>query len=343
VTAHPPTDRNPPAEWHRPSYVVAADGGNSKTDLVLASDRGDVLARIQGRGTRPHLDGMAATTRALAELVRRAVTEAGLPAGTPIAVGSFYLANVDLPEEEAAALAGLRRLAVAGRIEVRNDVFAVLRAGSSRGWGVAVVSGAGINAVGVHPDGREERFLALGDITGDWGGGYAVGLAGLGAAVRAGDGRGPATALRELLPARFGDPDPETMAVRLHREPDAERSLLALAPVVFGAASAGDAVARQIVERLADEVTNLAVTLLRRLELLRSNADVVLGGGTLQCRNDLLLDRISLQLGAAAPEVVVRVLDVAPVTGALARALELSGASVAAQDRARKTMRQPSA
>src|SRR6185503_13444831 len=205
--------------------------------------------------------------------------------------------------------------------------------------GVAVVSGAGINAVGVHPDGHDERFLALGDVTGDWGGGYSVGLAALGAAVRAGDGRGPSTALRELLAQHFGDPDPEAVAVRLHREPDAEQSLLTLAPVVFRAASTGDPVARQIVQRLADEVVNFAVALLRRLELLSSDADVVLGGGTLQSGNGLLLQRIRSQLAAAAPDTVVRVLDVAPVTGALARALELAGAPVAVQDRASAALR----
>ena len=115
--------------------------------------------------------------------------------------------------------------------------------------------------------------------------------------------------------------------------------MLTLAPVVFQAAAAGDAVARQIVERLADEVTNFAVALLRRLELLSSDADVVLGGGTLQSGNGLLLHRIKSQLAAAAPGVVVRVLDVPPVTGALAEALELAGASVAAQDRARAALR----
>jgi N-acetylglucosamine kinase-like BadF-type ATPase len=318
-----------------PTYVVAADGGNSKTDLVLATDQGEVLAWVQAGGSRPHVDGMPATVQALADLIWRAVESSGLPAGTPLAVGSFYLANVDLQDEEATALAGLRRLAVAHHLEVRNDVFAVLHAGSSRGWGVAVVSGAGINAVGVHPGGREERFLALGDVTGDWGGGNAFGLAGLGAAVRAGDGRGPATALRQLIARHFDRPDPEAVAVQLHREPDPEQSLLALAPVVFGAASAGDGVARQIVERLADEVTNLAVTLLRRLDLLGAGADVVLGGGTLQSSNGMLLDRIRAQLLAAAPGVAVRVLDVAPVAGALARALELAGASADVQARAR--------
>jgi len=72
---------------------------------------------------------------------------------------------------------------------VENDTFAVLRAGTDRGWGIAVVCGSGINCVGVAPDGRHARFPSLGAITGDWGGGYDVGLAGVVAAARSEDGR----------------------------------------------------------------------------------------------------------------------------------------------------------
>ena len=72
---------------------------------------------------------------------------------------------------------------------VGNDTLAVLRAGTERGWGVAVVCGAGINCVGVAPDGRSVRFPALGRITGDWGGGYDVGLEALYVAARGEDGR----------------------------------------------------------------------------------------------------------------------------------------------------------
>ena len=83
------------------------------------------------------------------------------------------MANADLPEEEE-RLAGM--ITAAGwstTTEVANDTFAVLRAGldspQGRPWGVAVTCGAGINCVGV-PDGRTTGFLALGGITGDWGG-----------------------------------------------------------------------------------------------------------------------------------------------------------------------------
>ena len=55
------------------------------------------------------------------------------------------------------------------RAVVQNDAFALLRAGTDRGWGVAVVCGAGINAVGVGPDGTVVRFPALGAISGGLG------------------------------------------------------------------------------------------------------------------------------------------------------------------------------
>jgi N-acetylglucosamine kinase-like BadF-type ATPase len=320
-------------------YVVAADGGNSKTDIVLASDAGEILSRVQVAGTRPHRHGMAATMRALADGVHLAMERADLPITPAVALADFCLANIDVPEEEAAAQAELERLGVADVVLVHNDTFAVLRAGATAGWGVAVVSGAGINAVGVHPDGRQHRFLALGPETGDWGGGEAVAVAGLGAAIRAGDGRGPDTVLRTVVPEALGRPSAEVIALELNRGKLQMHSMLALAPVVLVAATGGDAMATEIVVRLADEVVDFAAAALRGLDLLESAAEVVLGGGMLQSGNPILLDRIRDQLHATAPSAVLTVLDVAPVAGALVDALMRIGADPLAVARARTALR----
>src|SRR4029453_7611832 len=92
----------------------------------------------------------------------------------------------------------------ARRVLLHNDVFAVLRAGSEHAWGVGVVLGAGINCVGVAPDGREVRFPALGELSGDWGGRRAVGMAEVGAPLRGEDGRGPRPSLTRVVPGHFG-------------------------------------------------------------------------------------------------------------------------------------------
>jgi N-acetylglucosamine kinase-like BadF-type ATPase len=320
-------------------YVIAADGGNSKTDLVLATTGGRIVSRVRGRGTHPHIDGIESMAADLAGLARRAVAQAGLSERTTIVAATFHLANLDLPGEERAAATALHRAGVAGAVTAANDTIAVLRAGCPDGWGVAVVSGAGVNAMGRHPNGRVARFLALGEITGDWGGGYRVGLAGLGAAVRAGDGRGARTVLAERIAAHFDRPTAEAVAIAVHRREITHSQLQGLAPVVFDAADGGDGVAGGIVVRLADEVATMATALLRRLRLLRADAPVVLGGGTLQTPNALLHRRIAEQLARTAPRARPAMLDVSPVAGTVTEALELAGARPTAVRHARTQLR----
>jgi N-acetylglucosamine kinase-like BadF-type ATPase len=316
-------------------FVIGADGGNSKTDLVVAGLDGTVLARVTGSGTRPYLNGFERTVSDLVELTRSAVARAGCSG--PARVGSYYLANVDFADEEQAMLAALDTAGVAERLDVRNDTIAVLRAASPHGWGIAVVGGAGINAAGVYPDGREERFLGIGTFSGDWGGGMSVAVAGIGAAVRAGDGRGPATALVDAVRSVFGA-DPDTAAIAAQRGDIPLEAVLGFVPTVFEVAGRGDAVAVGIVHRFADEVLDFIRALIGRMELAGSEFDIVLGGGTLQSRLPVLLDRIEAGVHALAPRATLAVLDVPPVTGAVAGALALAGSAGDAFERVRRQL-----
>jgi N-acetylglucosamine kinase-like BadF-type ATPase len=316
-------------------FVIGADGGNSKTDVVVAALDGTVLSRLTGPGTRPYLNGFERTVADLVELTRTAVAQAGCSG--PARVGSYYLANVDFPDEEAAMLAALDAAQVAERLDVRNDTIAVLRAASPHGWGIAVVGGAGINAAGVYPDGREERFLGIGSYSGDWGGGMSIAVAGIGAAVRAGDGRGPATALVDAVRAVFGT-DPDSAAIAAQRGDFPLEQVLGFVPTVFEVAGRHDAVAVDIVRRFADEVLDFIRALVARMDLAGSDFDVVLGGGTLQSRFPVLLDRIAAGLHAIAPRANLAVLDVPPVTGAAAGALALAGSTADAFERVRQEL-----
>jgi N-acetylglucosamine kinase-like BadF-type ATPase len=175
---------------------------------------------------------------------------------------------------------------------VGNDTFAVLRSGTERGWGVAVVCGAGINCTGVAPDGRVARFASYGDVSGDWGGGNDIGVAAVSAAIRSEDGRGRKTLLEQAVPATFGLERPSELAEALHFGQIPMRELLLLPPVVFAAAAAEDGEAARIVERLAEEVVAFVRAALDRLGLPGGGAEVVLGGGILQSGDALLLHSI---------------------------------------------------
>jgi N-acetylglucosamine kinase-like BadF-type ATPase len=321
--------------------VLAADGGNSKTDVVLADVDGRVLARVQVGGIVAARHGSGAAAQTLVEGAAAARAAAGLDLAAPLAAAVLAVANVDTAEEEDALRDELSAAGLAARVRVHNDTFAVLWAGSPDGWtgqGVAVVVGAGINAVGRDAAGRTHRFLALGEVSGDWGGGLSLGVAAVAAGVRAGDGRGPCTSLRALVPAHLGLPDPETVARSVDRGELDAFALLDLAPLVLSAAADGDLAATQIVTRLGDEAADFAIAALRGLDLTGLDVPVVLGGGLLQAGSPLLVVRIAERIRAVAPGAHVRVLDVAPVAGPLLEALCEVGAGSDARRRARAAL-----
>ncbi|GAA2275601.1 BadF/BadG/BcrA/BcrD ATPase family protein [Streptomyces atrovirens] len=293
--------------------VLAIDAGNSKTDVAVVAHDGTVLATARGEGFRPPAVGLEAAMSALAEAVDRALGAAGTPAVSHV---SACLANADLPVEEQLLAAALAERGWGASVEVRNDTFAILRAGVAEPRGVAVVCGAGINCVGMLPDGRTARFPAVGRISGDWGGGWALAEEALWYAARAWDGRGAPTALARALPSHFGLPDMPALIEALHLEhvPAARRH--ELTPVLFGVAAEGDGVARAIVDRQAEEIVTMAVVALTRLGLLDEETPVLLGGGVLAARHPRLDDRIHGLLAARAPKAMPRVVTASPVLGA---------------------------
>src|SRR5512133_3907950 len=250
--------------------VLAVDGGNSKTDLALVNADGSVLALVRGPLSSPHHLGVDGCLAVMEGLLAEAVREARLAdhAGRIAEVAALLMAGVDFPAEEEAVRIAVEQRGWAASVHVGNDTFAVLRAGTELGWGVAITCGAGINCVGVAPDGRHARFPALGAITGDWGGGYDLGLAAVSAAARSEDGRGPKTSLERAVPDHFGLGSPLELGEAIHRSRLPLRRIVELAPVVFREADS-DIVAAGILARLADEIVALVRAAIDRLELAR--------------------------------------------------------------------------
>ncbi|MXM61901.1 ATPase [Streptomyces sp. HUCO-GS316] len=303
--------------------VLAVDAGNSKTDVAVVAGDGTVLATARGGGFRPPVVGVEPAVDTLAEAVGHAFAAAGV-----VSVDQVFacLANADFPVEEEQLAAALHARAWGTGVEVRNDTFAILRAGVTEPRGVAVVCGAGINCVGMHPDGRTARFPALGRISGDWGGGWGLAEEALWHAARAEDGRGGPTALARTLPAHFGHDSMYALIEAMHLDRVEHARRHELTPVLFATAADGDPVARAIVDRLADEVAAMATVALARLDLLEEETPVLLGGGVLAARHPQLDDRIREVLAVRAPKAVPRVVTARPVLGAALLGLDRVGA-----------------
>jgi N-acetylglucosamine kinase-like BadF-type ATPase len=303
--------------------IIAVDGGNSKAELVLAGRDGRRLAFVRGGTISHQVVGWEAGIAQLRRLVAAARDEARLARSSrPAKLGVFCLAGADSRLETARLAGALRAEEIAEQVVVLNDSRAALRAGSPSGWGVAVICGAGVNAICVAPDGRVAGFPALGPLSGDWGGGMSLGDAALTAALRGRDGRGARTLLEQLVPAHFGLSRPSSVMWAIYHGRIRQEALRDLSPVVFAAAMDGDAVARAIVDHLADELATMATVTLRRLRLLRRSVDVVLAGGVMQTRDESFFTRFEEQLHRHAPGARTHRLSERPVVGAALLALD---------------------
>jgi len=268
-------------------FYAGIDGGGTKTLAVIV----DALGHEHGRGIAA---GANFTSTGIAETianVRSAIVEASANAGgTPLHRAWIGLAGVDRPADFAAVLPRLQELAQ--EVRLTNDATLAL-SGLEDAVGVALIAGTGSIAVGCDAHGTTARAGGWGNILGDEGGGYAIGRAGLQAAVRAADGRGPWTDLldRVLHALQFDSPAQLVGAVYANRD---ARMIAGMAPLVFAAARSGDATAEAIVRREAEELALAALTVGTKLAL--PTALPLALAGSLLTRDDgyraLVLDSI---------------------------------------------------
>ena len=291
--------------------ILAVDGGNSKADVALVDADGTLLGAVRGPTISHQATSLGEGARRLGQLV-----EAVGGSASPPAVAVHCLAGADYPSDIRALERAFAAVAPAGDTLILNDTFAALRAGATRPWGIALICGQGINAAAVGRDGARVRYAGVGDIAGDWGGASSVGLTGLGAAVRARDGRGPRTALEQTIPRAVGLARPEAVTYAYYSGKLDQARVGELAPTVFATAAAGDAVARSIVDRLADELATMAIALARRAHLVRLDPEVVLAGSVFRTEDAAFHDRLAATISAAVPAARIRRLGAPPVVGA---------------------------
>jgi len=184
---------------------------------------------------------------------------------------------------------------------------------------VVVIAGTGSVAQGEDPSGRQARAGGWGYIFGDEGSGFAVGLGGVRAALRARDGTGPDTVLTERIPAAIGRELGE-IPLAFYEGRLGRPEIAALAPVVTAAAAGGDAVAVSLVDDAARGLAEIAAAVVRRLTWPDGTVAVATVGGVFSA-GPTLLRPMARALAARAPGAVLVPPRLPPAAGALLLAL----------------------
>jgi N-acetylglucosamine kinase-like BadF-type ATPase len=318
--------------------VLALDGGSTKTDAVLVTADGTLLGRARVGPSNHQLVGVDAAVDTLGAAVAAVTADAGIddPPFPLCDVGVYCLAGLDLPVDEEHLGPAIALRGWTGTDLLRNDTFAVSRAGTRAAWGIGVVCGTGMNCAGVGPDGTSVRFPALAELSGDFApGGSWLGVRALGLALRAGDGRGAPTLLSLRVPDHFNEKDAEAVLTGIYTGTIPYNRLFELARVLLDAAAAGDAPSRAAADMLADEVVTFVVAALRRLGVEDTGVEIVLGGGIFDTQDAAFHARVADGIHAVAPDAALLRLNAPPVLGAALIGLDAIGADDQAKERLR--------
>ena len=228
---------------------------------------------------------------------------------------------MDRPEDVLATQEMVRRILPAPRILVHNDAIIALAGGVGRLYGVVIIAGTGAIAYGVNARGLTRRASGWGHLLGDEGSGYDVGLQALHAVLRAHDGRGPATALRELVLDHWGLDRPESLIGLVYAPEFPRRRIATLLPLVEQAAGAGDAVARNLLLAAGRELGLAGTAVIHGLHMEGESFEVVLAGGAFKTKLHLR-DALAETIRAAAPGATLIAPRHEPAMGAALLALE---------------------
>jgi N-acetylglucosamine kinase-like BadF-type ATPase len=318
-----------------PLYA-GVDGGGTRTRALVVAPDGRCLALAHGGSSNINTAG----PRAAAENLEAALLEASARIGLAPNFAAAFFGMAGVNDSSAArvvtGLVGEFSLVKISGFEVANDTRALHAATFGVDSGIVLIVGTGSKCYGRAADGREWEAGGVDYLVSDEGSAYDLAIRGIKAALRAIDGRGPATQLERLIFTALKLSEYGEISQRLHQDslenpghPMTKAEIAALAKHVTQAALAGDAVAARVLEEAMDSVIETVAAVARKLEFAPGTLRVGITGGVVL--NEPGAGVFRRRLEHALPGTLTLVPRIPPVAGAALRALALGGVAVTAE------------
>ena len=291
--------------------ILGIDGGGTKTHAILVDLDGKILATAANGGANWERIGLQAVGKSLDELISKAISNAKI-SREDIVASTLALAGIDWAEDEALFAPVIQGLGLSGRCTLVNDSVAALFAGIPEGIGCVSIAGTGGKTAG--SDG-EQTIQTMGMQLGEGGGaGQLVDLA-LDSIARAHHGTAVKTKMYSSIPKAAGFDDPEVFFIAIAR--GRVRLDESLAPLIFDLASGGDAVALDVVNRVAKQHAIDVSGIATQLNFQTKPITVIRAGGLHTAGCTVFDATFEAEVKHLLGSAQVRVLDVAPVFGAV--------------------------
>ncbi len=313
------------------TFFLGVDGGASKTAALVTDDHGKSLGDGVA-GPSNHLRvGIETAARNIERAVNKALVNADV-ASREIVWAYCGIAGADHPAHRQEIVDSLNIFFPRGNFTVDNDARIALTGAIGFGAGVVVIAGTGSVAFGRNETGEEARAGGWGPILGDEGSAYGIARAGLGAILRAYDGRGPSTKMLEMFSDAYQMPASEIARIVYAATTRAD-DIARYSKVVIEAAEDGDPVACSILQDAGRELGACVLAVARRLKIVDREFPAAYVGGAFNA-GELLLAPMRQTITAQAPGAKIGAPQRTPVEGAALMAIRAAAAPRPSRSRA---------
>lgn len=301
------------------TLYLGVDGGGSKTTAVVFTDTGSFVAGIVGESINYYSIGMDTARKNMRLIVEALRKDLGGASFKTAVIGMSAL-NSRANETETAAFA--QGIIDAEKIIMDSDLYIAMKALRADGECAVVVAGTGSMVIARNENGETKFAGGWGHILGDEGSGYRIGLDGIKAAIRAGEG-GEKTALLAQCLDFFGIKSIYELIELYYGEGVVRKKTAAFAVNVRICAERNDRVAANIIR---EQSLELFKTAMYCIPSLGKDAPIGLWGGVFQHSEMFANDFTSLLSDAGYKNV--KLLPFTPEVGAILTCFEENSVAI---------------
>jgi N-acetylglucosamine kinase-like BadF-type ATPase len=303
------------------NYFLGIDVGSSKTHALIVDETGQCVGFGKSGGGNHQGVGYERLGEVLQSSFEEACRMSGVSQEKIVGAG-FGVAGYDFPSERDAHLQAVRSLGLACPVEIVNDGWNGLFAGATRGVGVNVTAGSGVNCRGRGRQGKEGRVVGNGVDFGEFGGAIEIVFRARQVVNYAWIKRIPPTRLTDIFLEATGAKDEVDLMEGLSNNYYHLYPYMAIQ--IAEAAHTGDHAAQEVFRWSGEELGWLAISVARQIGMENDEVEIIQSGSVFAA-GDILTEPMRKCIQEHCPRAKLLRLDGPPVVGPVILGMEQAG------------------
>lgn len=251
------------------NYVLAVEGGGTKTNSVIADENGKIIAKSTTGPSNFLIVGFEKACENIIQGLQDCINNSKIN-NSDIKVAMLGLTGAGRKLDQDNMRKAFKDYSVSkgftfNSIIVDSDARISLEAAFPNKPGMILISGTGSIMFGKDGQGNLYRVGGWGRILGDEGSGFYIGKKGLISSIKQIDGRGEKTLLFDLISEKYNLNSLETIIKSIYTD---NFDIAKIAPLVFEAAEKDDKIAKEILNEAADELLLHIETMIKKINFV---------------------------------------------------------------------------